>query len=431
MVEEDRASCRHDANRMMMYTLKRIVKKGVALLVGVDRAKYLYCRVRRMWRYRTVLPPRAVFVSHVPHTLSLAEQHTFFGYHDLSPFDEGGNIVLALAAQHVAVPGKDMVRVGYFNLQTDTFCDIEKTSTWNWQAGCRLQWCLGDRNELVAYNTLVDGTCATVLYDIQSGCCVRTLPGHIYSFSYDGAFGFSINFVRLSRMHPGYGYVGLPDHTNRNAAPEDDGVWLVNVETKQKELVVSLRLLSEFKSDVSMMAAEHHVNLVCPSPSSQKIAFLHQWMSHKKKHTRAIVYDLKDSSLLALVSEGNVSHMTWRSNDEILTTEIGAGGQVGYYLHDIRTSTRRPFLEHVLCIDGHPSYGPNGVVLTDTVPDMLGERRLLLIGKDKQVSELARFYDPQMGVKRCDLHPRWDKTGERICFDSVHTGVRSINILDI
>jgi Tol biopolymer transport system component len=31
----------------------------------------------------------------------------------------------------------------------------------------------------------------------------------------------------------------------------------------------------------------------------------------------------------------------------------------------------------------------------------------------------------------CDLHPRWDKKGEKVAFDSIHEGSRQIYMIDI
>ena len=74
--------------------------------------------------------------------------------------------------------------------------------------------------------------------------------------------------------------------------------------------------------------------------------------------------------------------------------------------------------------DGHPSFSPDGQwIVTDTYPDRARMRRLLLCGPaDKTMIEVAAFHSPWRydGPKRCDLHPRWDPSGQLRSIDSTH-----------
>ena len=48
--------------------------------------------------------------------------------------------------------------------------------------------------------------------------------------------------------------------------------------------------------------------------------------------------------------------------------------------------------------------------------------------------DIARLHSPKSrwwGEIRCDLHPRWDRSGRRVCIDSVHDGSRQMYVLDI
>ena len=48
-------------------------------------------------------------------------------------------------------------------------------------------------------------------------------------------------------------------------------------------------------------------------------------------------------------------------------------------------------------------------------------------------SDIARLPAlPELqGEIRCDFHPRWDRTGQQLCIDSVHEGFRGIYLLDV
>jgi Tol biopolymer transport system component len=73
-------------------------------------------------------------------------------------------------------------------------------------------------------------------------------------------------------------------------------------------------------------------------------------------------------------------------------------------------------------------------MVSDTYPDKKRKRSLLLIDLERdEVFELGRFYsDPKMqGENRCDLHPRWNHDGTKICFDSIHEGPRRVYVMDV
>jgi hypothetical protein len=63
------------------------------------------------------------------------------------------------------------------------------------------------------------------------------------------------------------------------------------------------------------------------------------------------------------------------------------------------------------------------------------DHRLLILydTKAKRRYDIGRFYtDPALGkVNRCDLHPRWNRSGDAICIDSVHEGERQMYVVDV
>ena len=86
-----------------------------------------------------------------------------------------------------------------------------------------------------------------------------------------------------------------------------------------------------------------------------------------------------------------------------------------------------------LTMDGHPSYSPDRkIVVTDTYPDRTRMATIYIIVHDK-VNRLGRVFAPFKydNDVRCDLHPRWNRKGNRICFDSVFEGKRGLYVIDI
>ena len=62
----------------------------------------------------------------------------------------------------------------------------------------------------------------------------------IYSISNDCLYAVSLDFRRLQRLRPGYGYEDLPDTSIDQKAPENQGLWLMDLKTGQSELIISL-----------------------------------------------------------------------------------------------------------------------------------------------------------------------------------------------
>src|SRR4029079_7025782 len=86
--------------------------------------------------------------------------------------------------------------------------------------------------------------------------------------------------------------------------------------------------------------------------------------------------------------------------------------------------------------DGHPSFSPvdNNIFITDTYPDRYRLSTLILYAcKSNMRIDLARLKQPLQfkNELRCDLHPRWNRSGTKICFDSAHSGMRSLCTIDI
>src|SRR5262249_45999624 len=85
--------------------------------------------------------------------------------------------------------------------------------------------------------------------------------------------------------------------------------------------------------------------------------------------------------------------------------------------------------------DGHPSYSPDKRwILTDTYPDRFRICRLVLY--DTQTNrgyDLAKLRSPREFASprfetnwHCDLHPRWNRKGDTVCFDAAYMGRRSL-----
>ena len=106
-----------------------------------------------------------------------------------------------------------------------------------------------------------------------------------------------------------------------------------------------------------------------------------------------------------------------------------------FYTIDVNTNETRIVGADVLPQDGHCSYSPDRKwVLNDTYPDKARMQWLMLYRPDTgRRYDLNQFHSPPAftGPFRCDLHPRWDRTGTKVCIDGSHEPQRQLYVLDV
>lgn len=394
----------------------------------------IWRRITRAPNWRLVRPEIKV------RQLSREDAQVFFGYYDVSPFNADSRFLLACHAPPGArepQPNEE-IQTGFYEWREDPpqFVPLGVTSAWCWQQGCRLQWYPKPRRNWALYNRMVEDDYGCVVQDIGSRQIERMFRRPVYALTPDGRWGLSLNFSRLHRMRPGYGYVNLPDETAGRPAPDDDGIWRIDMETGEEKLILALDELARFQPVEGMEGAEHYVNHIMVNPSSSRFMFFHLWVKRGKRRGRLITCGLEGHKRFILNNEGHVSHCNWKNDGEIIAYSTHADTGTHFYLYQDQTHERSIVGRGVLTRDSHPSYSPDGeLLLLDSYPDGFREQHLCVFDTRKgALRELGRFYAPVAFDEtrvRCDLHPRWSPCGRHICVDSVCGGTRSMFVLDV
>ena len=370
--------------------------------------------------------------------LADGDRPTFFGYHDKTPFSHDGTKILAMSiAASDTRPDSECseMRLGYFEKAdrgfADRFVPFSTTTTWCWQQGCMLQW-LPDRENQAIFNDLVEGSYGSKVFDLITNSVVKSYRSPVYAISPTGRLATTLNFSRLGRLRPGYGYGLLPDTTEGIDAPEDDGLFILDLETGETRLVVSLKQLSEMAGNSK---GEHYINHATFSPDGKTISFFHLWLEpSKKRHVRLIVYHVEQAELAIMESTRSVSHYCWLDNKGLLVTTKEASGKRQITVYD---ATHLNMCDVFLMgkSDTHPMLHPKMAdsVLCDSYPVGFGRRQYLYLFdlKERNMKEFAWFYSPPefTGQVRCDLHPRWDREGDFLVVDTAARGVRKLAIV--
>ncbi|MFO0808182.1 MAG: hypothetical protein U0746_06130 [Gemmataceae bacterium] len=367
-------------------------------------------------------------------------KHHFFGYYDKCPWDATGRYLLANEIDFADRQPKagEPLTVGLVDLKDGfAFKPFDTTLAWCWQQGCMLQWMPNAADREVIYNSVADGRYVSVVRDIQTGK-TRTLPMPVHFLRGDGKQAVTLDYDRLHRLRPGYGYVAVPETKADVPAPDDRGCYTLDLATGKSQLVVSLAQLAAFKPDARFTGAQHYVNHMQYNPGGSRFLFLHRWtpVGGTAWFTRMFVCNT-DGSDLRLVADANmVSHFDWRDDDTILAWARSPQKVDRFWLYDLKSGETKVMGEGVLVKDGHCSYSPDRKwVLNDTYPDKDRQQTLMLYRvADGRRFDLNKFLSPPQftGPIRCDLHPRFNRDATQVCIDSTHDGgLRQIYVLDV
>lgn len=365
-------------------------------------------------------------------------RHHFFGYYDKCPWDVTGRYLLGLEIDlRDRPPGSDdAATVGMVDLAGgNRWIPLAETEAWNWQQGAMLQWVPSDTDALIIYNARSNASLVSVVRDVHDGSA-RTLPRPIYALSRDGRSALSLSFPRIHHCRPGYGYAGVPDPWRENPAPEEDGIWRMDLATGECWLIVPLARVATIDRRPSMDGARHWHNHIQFNTDDSRFLFLHRWRRDGMMwSTRMFTARPDGSDLYCVADHEMVSHFDWRDETHILAWARQHEEGDLYYLFTDKAREKEVVGRGVLTVDGHCSYSPDRRwILTDSYPDAESKRALILFRPaDGRCIVLGRFYSPPELADeiRCDLHPRWSRDGSQVCIDSAHEGDRQLYVMDV
>ncbi len=365
--------------------------------------------------------------------------HHFFGYYDKCPWDRTGRYLLATQigfCDRQARPGEALT-VGMVDLHHDNrYVPLDTTLAWCWQQGTMLQWLGPAADRDVIYNSVQDGQYVSIVRDVHSGK-VRTLPRPIYAVSADGRQAVSLDFDRLNRVRPGYGYMAAPEKHKDEPAPADAGIYWMDVASGRSRLIIPIEWAAANKPDERFRGATHWFNHLQFNPSGTRFIFLHRWGEPAKRWYTRMYTAKPDGTDIRLHSDtGMVSHFDWRDDDTILAWCTIKPRTDRFCLFHVNTNQTEIIAAGVLTQDGHCSYSPDRAwILCDTYPDRDHLEHLVLYHvADGRRFEIGGFYMPPSASGtpyRCDLHPRWSRDGTQVCIDSAHEPTRQMYTIDV
>ncbi len=370
----------------------------------------------------------------------------FFGYYDKSPWDITDRYMLCMRANDTWSDVSPKEKAEIIMIDTAVAEDdknrvkrIAYTCSWNVQQACMVQWLGPDFSSRILFNDFRDGKYVAVIKELASGN-EKVIPAPVYTVSKDGKTALTLDFSRLYNLLPGYGYYNVPEKTKGVALPDATAVWKIDLESGEVADLLTYKDFSTFQPRVEMQeeGSIHKVNHLMLSPNGKRCMVLYRWFVGQRKYTRLVTFDTSDGKNMYVLSDDDmVSHCFWKDDEYILAFENKKGYGPGYYLMKDKTQ------EYIHCWpelkgDGHPSYSPNGKqIVTDSYPDRARVASIRIMdGNDEKkdvTTVVARVFAPFKydNDTRCDLHPRWNRKGDTICFDSVFEGHRGLYIVKV
>jgi len=190
--------------------------------------------------------------------LTFGPEHHFYGYIGHvgnSPYSADGRYLLALRTSFQdRMPGPDDAADIVLLDAADDYREekIEETRGWNPQQGAMLYWNPQMPTTQFFFNDRdpETGKVFTAIYDIVEGARVKEFrfdeqPVANGGVKQDGGAFAAINYARMARLRPVTGYPGAWDWTEGVNHPEDDGLFVVDEETGERELIVSFRQMRD------------------------------------------------------------------------------------------------------------------------------------------------------------------------------------------
>lgn len=247
-------------------------------------------------------------------------KHHLFGFHDLVQTNAKGDLALCLEVDdisHPPLPG-DTCLSGIVPADGGEFAPIHKTHTWNYPQGARQQW-IGDSDLFTCNDRDDNGKVFAWVADARERKTVGQIPFPVHCMNAAKKIAFWFNYDRVHACG-GYGY-----HPNRSMetcrlddCPDDDGIWLGDIQTGSIKLLSSIATIADCgERRVIKTGYPHYVTHFMLNPSGERLAFLHRYRVPDGGETTRLMTIGIDGNGLRCLAKGFLSHFTWTADNEL------------------------------------------------------------------------------------------------------------------
>lgn len=363
-------------------------------------------------------------------------EHLFASYYGINSFNKSETFatVLETDVKYRIPTENDAATLGMVNIETHKFIPLTKTKAWNFQQGCMAHWMGTSPDSLIIYNDFREGKFISVIMNVHTKEEVKVIPYPISAVSPNGKEAISINFARLRITRSDYGYGGEGQDKKTDVQfPEDDGLFLVNLETGNAKLIVSLADVKDYVPEIPEEGIEYF-NHTLFSKDGSKIFWLAR--ATPQRNTTSFTVNKNGSNLQrCFPDEWGGSHFDWLNDNELMITAKFDAKQNAHILFNVGENNYKRLGKGLLDYDGHGTFSPDQKwMVTDTYPSENREQKIYLMDmKTESIYPIGRFVQPEeyTGGWRCDIHCRWSPDGNILGFNSTHSGSRQVYVMKL
>ncbi len=408
------------------------MKPGIYLLLGL----ILICSCNNKKPGITVIfpkPDKAVQIT------KDNKEHLFASYYGINSWSSDQRYVTILETDiKFRLPDEnDPATLGLVDMETYEFIPLTKTRAWNFQQGCMAHWLATSPDSLIIYNDFRKNSYVSVIMNVHTKEEIKIVPHPISAVSPNGKEAAGINFSRLRLTRPDYGYGGNGQDPKADIPfPEDDGLFLIDLETGKSKLIISYEQVKNLVPPISEGSIEWF-NHTLFSRKGSKIFWLSRQIENKSRITTSFTVNRDGTNLQRCFPDNWAgSHFDWLDDDRLMVTANYEGKQYAHVLFTIGKKDYKRLGNGLLDYDGHGTFSPDEKwMVTDTYSGGgLREQKIYLMEmKSEAVLSLGRYPQPPeyTGFWRCDNHCRWSPEGDIIGFNSTFTGSRQVYIIKL
>jgi len=191
--------------------------------------------------------------------LTHGPKHHFFGYIGHvknTPWNGNGRYMVLLRVgfqDHMPAPHEAADVVLVDTAKNNTITAVDRSHAWNPQQGTMFYWNPRAVDTQLIFNDrdLKTNRVFAVLYDIEKRKRLREYryddtPFGNSGVAQNGRYFLGLNYGRMARLRPVTGYPGSFDWNPKTPAPDNDGIFLTEIDSGKKKLLVSFKQLAEF-----------------------------------------------------------------------------------------------------------------------------------------------------------------------------------------